>query len=195
MLVRDLMTPDPVTVNPDTHVKEALSRLVRHSITSMPVVDDQGRLSGIVSEADLICELVQPDPRALERPGEGDPFPPRTVEDLYSRPAASVSINEDVADAVETMVTISAKSLPVLDARGRLVGILSRSDIVKALARTDDMIAAEIDDLLRSLEIDDWLVEVEEGVVSISGPVGASQRALANAIAHTVAGVVLVQLD
>jgi CBS domain-containing protein len=68
MLVRDLMTPDSVTVNPETRVKQALVQLARLGITSMPVVDGKQRLCGIVSEADLICDLVTRDPRAQERP-------------------------------------------------------------------------------------------------------------------------------
>lgn len=196
MLVRDLMTPDPVTVNPETHVKQALSRLARLGITSMPVVDDKQRLCGIVSEADLICDLVTRDPRAQERPVVVESlFVPHTVEDVYTRSAASVRVDDDVANAVETMVAISAKSLPVLDEGGRLVGILSRSDIVQALARADDVIAADIDELLSSLGRADWLVEVEEGVVDISGPEGTGERSLAHVVAHTVPGVVQVRID
>ena len=196
MLVRDLMTPDPMTVNLDTHVKEALARLARLGITSMPVVDSKHRLCGIVSEVDLISDLVARDPRAQERPVMVEPlFAPTTVEDVYTRSPASVRIDDDVANAVETMVAISAKSLPVLDERGRLVGMLSRSDIVQALARADDVIAADIDDLLSKLGRADWLVEVEEGVVDISGPEGTAERSLAHVVAHTVPGVVQVRVD
>lgn len=196
MLVRELMTPDPVTVNPETHVKEALTRLARLGITSMPVVDDKRRLCGIVSEADLICDMVQRDPRAQERPVTVEPlFAPSTVEDVYTRSPASVRVDDDVANAVETMVAISAKSLPVLDEKGRLVGVLSRSDVVQALARADDVIAADIDELLGELGRADWLVEVEEGVVDISGPEGTAERSLAHVVAHTVPGVVQVRVD
>ena len=196
MIVRELMTPEPVTATPETHVKEALARLARLGITSMPVVDGKLRLCGIVSEADLICDLVARDPRAQERPVTVEPlFAPTTVEDVYTRSAASVRVDDDVANAVETMVAISAKSLPVLDEQGRLVGILSRSDIVQALARTDDVIAADIDELLRELGRSDWLVEVEEGVVDISGPEGTGERSLAHVVAHTVPGVVQVRID
>lgn len=196
MLVRDLMTPDPATVGPETHLKDALALLAHLGITSAPVVDDRGSLCGIVSEADLIRDIVARDPRSQARPIEVEPlFQPRTVDDVYTRVAASARVDDDVANAVETMIAISAKSLPVLDERGRLVGVLSRSDVVQALARADDVIAGDIDALLGSLGRADWLVEVDEGVAAISGPEGPAERSLAFVVARTVPGVVEVRLD
>ncbi|MGY2703123.1 CBS domain-containing protein [Nocardioides sp. HB32] len=196
MLVRDLMTPDPVTATAETGIKQALTRLADLGITSMPVVDDRGRLCGIVSEADLIREVVPRDPRAQERPVVVEPlYPPGTVGEVCTRSAASVRIDDDVASAVELMTALSAKSVPVLDDGGRLVGILSRSDVVQALARSDDVIAADIDDLLGSLGHTDWLVEVEDGVVTVGGPSGSPERSLAVVVARTVPGVVEVHVD
>jgi CBS domain-containing protein len=83
MLVRDVMTPDPVTVTPETGGKVALVRLADLGITAMPVVGHQGRLLGIVSEADLIREAVARDPRAQERPiMMSSLHAPRPVEDV-----------------------------------------------------------------------------------------------------------------
>jgi len=194
MLVRELMTPDPVVVTPETSIKEALSRLADMGITSMPVVDKHHKLRGIVSEADLIREVVPRDPRAQERPIEIEPlYPPHAVEDVYTRSAVSVHADDDVAIAVETMTALSAKSLPVLDDHGRLIGIVSRSDVVQALARTDDVIAADLDDLFDELDHADWLVEVDEGVVEISGPQGSAEHSLAVVVARTVPGVIEVR--
>jgi CBS-domain-containing membrane protein len=196
MLVRDLMTPDPVTVTPATGIKKALRTLAHLGITSMPVVDDHRRLCGIVSEADLIRDVVARDPRAQERPIVVSPlFPSETVADVYTRSAASVRCDDDVANAVDVMTALFAKSLPVLDDGGRLVGMLSRSDVVQALARSDDVIAADIDDLLGSLGHRDWLVEVANGVVAVSGPSGAAERSVAVVVARTVPGVVAVHVD
>ena len=196
MLVRDLMTPDPVTVTPQVSIKEALARLAQLGITSMPVVDGHQRLCGIVSEADLIREIIARDPRAQERPVMVEPlYPPHDVEDVYTRSPASVRTDDDVADAVETMTALSAKSLPVVDVRGRLVGVLSRSDVVQALARADDVIAADIDEVLASLGHTDWLVEVDDGVVHVSGPRGAGEHSLAHVVARTVPGVVEVRVE
>ena len=194
MLVRELMTPDPVVVTPETSIKEAISRLADMGITSMPVVDKHHKLRGIVSEADLIREVVPRDPRAQERPIEIEPlYPPHAVEDVYTRSAVSVHADDDVAIAVETMTALSAKSLPVLDDHGRLIGIVSRSDVVQALARTDDVIAADLDNLFEELDHGDWLVEVDEGVVDISGPEGSAEHSLAVVVARTVPGVIEVR--
>lgn len=196
MLVRDLMTPDPVTVTPETGIKQALTTLADLGITSMPVVDGRHRLCGIVSEADLIRDVVARDPRAQERPVVVEAlFAPHLVEDVYTRAAASVRTDDDVADAVDLMTALSAKSLPVLDDGGRLVGVLSRSDVVQAMARSDDVIAADIDGVLGALGRTDWLVEVEDGVVQVSGPASAAERSLAVAVARTMPGVVDVHVE
>jgi CBS-domain-containing membrane protein len=195
MLVREMMTTDPVTATPATGIKDALARLARLGITSMPVVDRAGRLYGIVSEADLIGETVARDPRAQERPIMIEPlYPPRRVEEVCTRSVVTVRTDDDVATAVELMSATGAKSLPVLDEDRRLVGMLSRSDVVAALARSDDVIAGDIDAVLESLGHGDWLVEVSEGSVDISGPSGAAERSLAHVVAHTVAGVVEVRI-
>ena len=196
MLVRDLMTSDPETAMPETGVKEALTRLADLDITSLPVVDRWHRLLGIVSEADLIRDLVARDPRAQERPVEMRPlFAPHVVDEVYTRAAVSVRVEDDVATAVEMMTVTAAKSLPVVDDDGRLLGVLSRSDVVQALARADNVIAADIDSLLGDLGHRDWLVEVEEGAVRVSGPRDAAERSLAQVVAHTVPGVVDVEVS
>ncbi|CAI9407604.1 CBS domain-containing protein [Nocardioides sp. T2.26MG-1] len=196
MLVQDLMTPEPMTVRPSTTVKEALSRLAQYGITCMPVVDGSGRLQGVVSEADLIRDIVAPDPRAQERPVSVEPvFPPRTVEEVYTRHPVSVRMQDDLARAVDVMTSTAVKSLPVVDDEGHLVGVVSRSDVVQVLARADDTIAADVDELLASLGHTDWLVEVSDGIVNVSGPAGEPERALAQVVAHTVPGVIEVRVD
>jgi CBS domain-containing protein len=196
MLVRDVMTPGPVTVTPGTRIKDALAQLARHGITSMPVLDRDGLLHGIVSEVDLIGETVSRDPRAQERPIMIAPVhPPRLVEEVCTRSVVTVRGDDDVATAVELMTVTGAKSLPVLGEDGRLAGMVSRSDVVAAMARSDELIAADIDELLGSLGHGDWLVEVDDGSVDISGPSGAAEHSIAHAVAHTVPGVVEVRIS
>ena len=82
MLVKDVMTRDPITVVPSVGITAAMTPLAVAGITSMPVVDDERHLSGIVSEADLIRDLAD-DPRAHERPIAIRPVhPPHTVDDV-----------------------------------------------------------------------------------------------------------------
>lgn len=194
MLVRDVMTVDPVTVTPDIGVKTALSRLAHVGITSMPVVDAQRRLCGIVSEADLIREAVADDPRAHARPITVHPVAaPSTVDDVYTRAPIAVRPDEDVAAAVDVMEARGFKSLPVVDDQQRLVGIVSRSDVVRALARDDALIADDIRRVFRDLGHTDWSVEVTDGLVEITGP-DADHHSLAHTVARTVQGVVGVRI-
>lgn len=195
MFVQDLMTRRPAVVTPGTAVKEALVVLDRHRVTSLPVVDDAGRVLGVVSEADLIRDSVAQDRRSSILPTTEANDRPGTVADVMSRLAVTVQPHTDLADAVELMTSTSVKSLPVVDEHGRIVGIVSRSDVVHALARADDTLAAELDDLMRSLGHEDWLVEVEDGVVVISGPGSDKERAIARAAAGSVTGVIEVRID
>ena len=82
------------------------------------------------------------------------------------------------------------KSVPVVEG-SRLVGMISRRDVVHALARADTDVESQLDDLYRTLGVD-WTVEVHDGAVTVEGPVGAKARALAETAAGTVPGVVSV---
>lgn len=196
MLVRELMTSDPVTVTQDTPVKVALGLLSRHGITSMPVLGRQGRLRGVVSEADLIREMVPADPRAHEVPIEGQRQDrPHVVADVMTTHAVTVSPETDLAHAVELITTTTVKSVPVVDHDERVVGMLSRSDVVRVLARADDDLAREVDTMLASLGLSDWVADVTDGTVALTGPEGSPDRALAHLVAGTVPGVVEVNPD
>jgi len=196
MLVRELMTPDPVTVTPGTPVKTALALLAEHRITSMPVVGRRGRVRGVVSEADLIRDLVPADPRKHELPDGQEPQArPRLVRDVMSPHAVTVRPETDLADAVELITATTVKSVPVVDPDERVVGILSRSDVVRVLARSDDDLAAAVDSMLASVGLSEWMAEVHDGSVALSGPDGSPDRALARVVARTVPGVVDVAVD
>jgi CBS-domain-containing membrane protein len=196
MLVRVLMTPDPVTVSPGTPVKTALRLLAEHEISAMPVLDRHGRLRGVVSEADLIRDLVSPDPRTHELAGPEEPLDrPRVVNDVMSAHAVTVHPETDLALAVELITSTTVKSLPVLDHDERVVGMLSRSDVVRVLARADDDLARDVDTRLASVGLDDWVADVTDGSVSLTGPEGSPDRAMAYLVAGTVPGVVEVSRD
>lgn len=194
MLVHEVMSTEPVTVRADTTLKAALTALADHRLTLLPVVDGAGHVCGVVSEADLIRELVSPDPRVREIPHETTGLPtPAVVEEVMTPHAVTVLPDSDLAEAVELLTSTVVKSLPVVDRRGRLVGMVSRSDVVRVLARGDDTLGREVVELLRSLDLGDWLVEVRDGVVDVTGPEDAANRSLARAVAATVPGVVDVR--
>lgn len=192
MLVHEVMTRRPVTVRSDTSTKDALRLLDKHGVTSLPVVNHDGRIVGVVSEADLLRDAVLSDGRAhmIPEPGHG-PAHLDHVADVMNRHPVTVLLNDDLADAVELLTSTVIKSLPVVDDRGRVVGMLSRRDIVHILAREDDEIERELGELFRSFGVD-WLVEVRDGVATVEGPVGAKACAMAETAAATVPGVVAV---
>jgi CBS domain-containing protein len=190
MLVREVMTSPAVTVTPYTTAQEALRLLDECHITALPVVDDDGIVVGVVSEADLLALI--PDGQ------QSDPLLPvgaaatRRVRDLMTRPAVTVDADSQVVEAVELMRSTVVKSLPVVLNR-RIVGVVSRSDLVRVLAHADDRIRYEITGLLRAEGVN-WLVDVSDGVVTINGPITDRQRQNAEAIARSVSGVVDVRV-
>jgi CBS domain-containing protein len=190
MLVRDVMTTRVVTVRADARVKQAIQLLDDHQITAMPVVDVEGRLVGVVSEADVLRDALMPDRRAHEIPSHAEG---RTkllvVGDVMTRLPMSVTADADLAAAASVLVDTAIKSLPVIDDEGRVVGVVSRRDVIAVLAKRDPLIEAEVDELLRSAEVD-CEVEVLDGVVRLDGPAEPHAREIARVLAGTVPGVV-----
>ncbi len=193
MIVHEVMTTDPVAVRAGTTVKAALRLLDENQISSMPVVDIDGHIHGVVSEADLIRDLVNPDQRLHEIPLSNPAPPPHGyVDDVMTAHAVTVHPETDLAVAVDLVTSIGIKCLPVVDDLDRVVGVVSRRDVVRMLARADDTLEQEVDALLIADGRRDWLVDVHDGVAEISGPETAKDRTLARVLARTVPGVVAV---
>jgi CBS domain-containing protein len=181
-LVKDLMTTQVVTVAPETTFKEIVGRLAEHRVSALPVVDDDGLVLGIVSEADLLLKEEFPDPdqdippfwtrrRRLER----DKAAGATARDLMTVAVVSISGDATVPEAARRLHTAKVKRLPVVDERGRLVGIVSRGDLLKVFSRPDQAIRREIlDEVLVGelrLDPDRFFVQVHAGVVVLEGRV------------------------
>src|SRR6476660_3041030 len=195
MLVREVMTRRPVTTHPRATTKEALRLLDEHEITSMAVVDSEHRILGVVSEADLLRESLPADARAhMILPDEDLRVDrPRTVAEVMNRHPLAVHGESDLAEAVDLMTSTAVKSLPVLDDRRRVVGMVSRRDVVHLLARDDDQVERELDNLYREAGLD-WLVRVENGVATVEGPQDPKSRSMAESLAATVPGVTGVHI-
>lgn len=189
MLVREVMSSPVVSVAPATTIKQAVELLAEHAITAMPVLGDRGELVGVISEADVLLEALLPDPRAHDRPVEITSGPAmRRVGEVMNRQVLTVSPRDDIADAADLMVSTAVKSLPVLDG-DRVVGMVSRRDLVQVLARQDPQIEAAVDELARSAGYD-WTVEVSDGVATIDGPAREDEFAIARVLVASVPGVV-----
>ncbi|QES47059.1 hypothetical protein DEJ50_03540 [Streptomyces venezuelae] len=159
--VADLMTPTAVTVRPATAFKEIARLLQEFDITAVPVVDGTGHPVGVVSEADLL----------RRRTVGGVP----TAEDLMTSPAVTARPEWSVVRAARVMQRHGVKRLPVVDAGGRVIGVISRSDLIRLFLRPDHAISEEIveDVLTRILGIapSSVTVDVEDGSVTLSGTV------------------------
>jgi CBS domain-containing protein len=190
MLVKDVMTTPAITVGPSTRIKEVLAILDEHAITSLPVTTGDDRVIGVVSEADLIRDGIQPDFRRhlAFAPEEMRTLPPRTVGEVMNAHPVTVTPDTDLHEATDLMTSTTVKSLPVVDHHARVVGVVSRRDIVHVLARPDWSLAAEADDLFRRLGLD-WLVDVTDGVAVVNGPVTDRESTMATAVLGAIPGI------
>ncbi|MGY1679930.1 CBS domain-containing protein [Geodermatophilus sp. SYSU D01176] len=203
MQARDVMTREVVTVGPETPAKYAAEVMAEHGFAALPVVDDDGQLVGIVAEADVLRDRMPPDPRLHLRRDDGaeDRAVSLLVCGVMTSDVRCVEPVADVADVARVFVDERLRSVPVVDG-GRLVGIVSRRDLLRALVRPDEEIRHE---LLRLVEgytgaLDAWEVTVTEGLATIRRIRGrpeptaeVEQRAL-SALARTVRGVVGVRV-
>ncbi len=194
MFVHDVMTREPASVLADVHLKDAATVLAERSISVLPVVDADGRICGVVSEADLIRGTFASDARAHLLPTQRPSRPAVLVSEVMTSPATTVHESTDVAEVAELMTTHSLKSLPVVDDAQRVVGMISRSDLIRVRARSDDLLAQDVTALLTSIGHRDWVVGVQDGIVGIDGPKTPLDRSIAEVAAQTVTGVVAVEV-
>lgn len=202
--VADVMTREVVTVDGLAPFKEVVRLMRERRVSALPVVDPDGALLGIVSEGDLI---LKEDPALW---GRGRRFEGRrrvadrakaaslTAWELMTTHVISIGLQAPIGEAARRMHRHSVKRLPVLDAAGQLVGIVSRADILKVFLREDAEIAREIrDEVIRRtlwIEPDTIRVVVRDGVVTLQGQV--ERRGLLPVIERlvgTVDGVVRVE--
>lgn len=189
MLVREVMTTPAYHVDENTSPHVAVALMARAHVTSLPVVDEEGRVVGIVSEADILRRSIQQDPRAHVRPMRraGQPLP-ETVESLMTRRPYVARGEEDVADVIAVLAARGWKSVPVVKEH-RLVGILSRSDVIRSLSRSDTEIAHDVARAFARYGSPRWRISVDGGVVTITGATSENERTLADWLAAEIKGV------
>ncbi|MGW6982809.1 CBS domain-containing protein [Streptomyces sp. NPDC054932] len=187
--VADLMTPTAVSVQRGTPFKEIARLLKEFDISAVPVVDEAERPVGVVSEADLLRKRSS---------GSGT----NTAADLMTSPAITARTEWSVVRAARVMRGRQVKRLPVVDAAGRLIGILSRGDLLQLFLRRDHAIQEEIlEDVVThtlGLSPSSLTVDVTDGLVTLSGTVGRrSLVPIVLRLCQSVDGVVDVvnQLD
>jgi CBS domain-containing protein len=202
MRAQDVMSSPAVTVHPERSVREAAKVLSANGFTAAPVVDGNGRLLGMVAEADLVGDRILPDGRGRiwreTEPSAGSPAskPTATVGQVMTKPAVSVTPDTDVRDVARTMLAARVRSVPVVDAMG-VIGVLTRHDLLKLIARDDMSIAAAVRTHLAAYRgRGHWTVSVHDGAVTIvDGLDDATDRHVARVIAEAVAGVSSVEVS
>jgi CBS domain-containing protein len=197
-LVRDMMTTEVVTVEASTPFKEIVARLAGRRVSAVPVVDADGKVLGVVSEADLLLkeehadgELGVPLVWTRRRRIEREKAAGTVAGELMTAPAVTVPPTATVAEAARRMHAAGVKRLPVVDEDGRLLGIVSRADLLRVFARPDEAIRREIVDqvILREFMMDPsrFFLHVHDGVVYLQGAV--ERRSLVPFLLRAVQGV------
>jgi CBS domain-containing protein len=210
LTVRDVMTRPVRTVGPDTPLKDVARLLIEGGVSGAPVVDADGNVLGVVSEADFLVKEQGAQAvhhrRFASLLGETestraqlDKLAARTAGEAMTQPAVTIPPSKAIHDAATLMTERRINRLPVVEG-GRLVGIVTRADLVRAYLRTDDELERVIreDVLLRILWLDPaaFTVEVRNGVATVSGSV--ERRSTAGIVEETiklVPGIVDARVD
>lgn len=200
--VGDVMSTDVATVREDTPYREIIDMLASRHVSALPVVDDFRRVLGVVSEADLLhkVQLIgQPHERRIF---EGSRQRAARVKadaaiaaDLMTAPAVTAFPQTPLVAAAKTMNSEQVKRLPVIDDLGRLVGIVTRGDLLKVHLRPDADIRHDVvqEVLRRILAIEEGVVQVtvQDGVVRLTGQMDRRTSVdIAGRLAAQVSGVV-----
>ncbi|GAB1516928.1 CBS domain-containing protein [Actinophytocola sp. KF-1] len=204
LTVDAVMTKEVVTARPETTFKELVTMMSGHRVSGLPVVDTKGKPLGVVSEADTLVKQ-ELHGGAASRPWLGrrrrarwQKATGRVAGDLMTAPPVTIGPDATVTAAARTMAHKNIRRLCVVDDDGKLVGIVSRRDVIGTFMRDDDAIRADIEEHVFKKGM--WLfpgsltVEVAEGVATVDGSVERRTTALvAGQLVQAVAGVVAVQ--
>ena len=208
MKIKDVMTRDVITVRPDRPLKEAAALLGQLGISGLVVVDSDGAVVGVLSEADI---LVKEGGERLTHTGIlgwlfeagtadiAQKLSARSVGEAMTTPALTIGPERPVHEAAARMIEDGVNRLPVIE-NGKLVGIVSRADLVRAFTRTDEEIGDEIRNEIvkRTLWIAPDAVEitVESGNVMLAGQVDtATDAELLPVFVERVPGVISVSSE
>ncbi|MFK4266289.1 CBS domain-containing protein [Streptomyces milbemycinicus] len=201
--VSDVMTRTVVAVGRDASFKEMVRTMGQWRVSAMPVLEGEGRVVGVVSEADLLPkeEFRDSDPdrfQQLRRLPDLAKAGAVTAEELMSAPAVTVHAEATLAEAARIMAVRRVKRLPVVDSEGMLQGIVSRGDLLKVFLRPDEDIEEEVRRTVISYLFPGAShavrVRVDEGVVTLGGQIpNTAMIPVAARLIRAVEGVVDVE--
>jgi len=202
-IVSDVMTQTVVAVGRDAPFKEIVRTMEQWKVSAMPVLEGEGRVVGVVSEADLLPkeEFRDEEPslsQQRERPSDAAKAGATRAAELMSTPAVTVHADATLAQAARIMAVRHIKRLPVVDDIGMLQGIVSRADLLKVFLRPDEDIEEEVRRTVVSYLFPGFShaihVGVREGVVTLRGHIhDTSLISVAVRLVHAIEGVVDVE--
>jgi len=189
--VLDVMTSDVITVRAATTITDAARLMFRNRISGLPVCDADSCLIGMITEADFLRLEVA-------RHTDGEMSTVETVGEVMTTDVTTIKPGADLADAARIMVFEDVNRLPVIDADSRMLGIISRLDVVAAFTRPDDVIEDEIrEDVLRRImgvDLDAVDVAVNSGIATFTGTIGTrAESALLEEVVRRLDGVLRVE--
>jgi CBS domain-containing protein len=190
--VLDVMVEDVVTVTPETPYRHLIELLWTYGISGLPVVK-KGGLVGIVSESDLLARQESGVP-VVTTLGAGR----ESAADVMTAPVVTVAPEASLTEAARLMRQRGLKRLPVVDADSKLVGIVSRADLLKVFLRSEDTLLWDAEDVLRRCLVKPGTVTIStrDGVVRLTGTVDSSKAAeKIQAAMQKLAGVVSVESE
>jgi CBS domain-containing protein len=204
-IVSDVMTHTVAAIGRKANFKEIVQLMEQWKVSALPVLEGEGRVIGVVSEADLLPkeEFRDSDPdryTQLRRLSDLAKAGAVTAEDLMTAPAVTVRANATLAQAARTMAHAKVKRLPVVDDMGLLEGVVSRGDLLKVFLRDDEDIAEEVRrevvSYLFRAPLSPVRVQVHDGVVNLAGRVrDTSLVPVAARLVRAVEGVVDVEFE
>lgn len=201
--VKDVMTTHVVAVKRTASFKEMIVRMRKSHVSAFPVVDDAGRVIGVVSQADMLNKEADlaPGPGPLSgilRFRDHEKALGVTAAELMTSPPVTVGPDTPLADAARLMRDRRVKRLPVVNAGEHLIGIISRADVLRVFTRLDAEIRREVAEevIVETFLMDSQTlaVSVHDGIVKLTGRPETDQlgRDLVEAVRH-IDGVVAVK--
>lgn len=193
--VAAVMTTRVVAVTPDTTFKDLVTTLTRERISAVPVVDGDGRPIGVVSEADVLAKQEfhggNDEKPHGDRAGRDRWFraQAKTAAELMTTPVRAIRADEPLSAAARILAVAHVRRLFVTGLDGRLVGVVSRRDLLRIYDQTEDELREQVEDMVEEVGAAPGAVEVRvaDGVVTLDGLL--ERRSLVDVVVRVVAAL------
>jgi CBS domain-containing protein len=197
MRAQDVMSSPVITTRSDRPVKEIAALLAERGFTAAPVVDDDGRLVGMITEADVLRDRIPVDARSrIWEDDAVETHPAQTVAEVMSTPAVAITPGTDCAAIARMMLDDDVRTVPVVDGGDGVIGIVTRRDLLRIVATDDTTVLKAVRSQLAAYGgANRWTVAVRDGVVDIVDDFdNATDRHVAQVIAESVPGAAEVRV-